>query len=83
MRQTQSLAHLHGKTSECSTAWPPEHEPELLLCQSDGILLEVFFSFLVAPLLGERESLAARYQTMYDLTEQSMKKTYFPFYTWQ
>ena len=36
-----------------------------------GFLLQVFF--LVAPLLGERESLVARYQTLYDLTEQSMK----------
>jgi len=52
-------------------AWPPERETELSICQSDGIFTTIF---LRALLLGGRESLVARYQTLYDLTEQSTKK---------
>lgn len=36
-----------------------------------GFLLRVLF--FVAPLLGERESLVARYQIVHDLVKQSMK----------
>lgn len=82
----QSLAHLHGKSSECSTAWPPEREPEPPLCQSGGIFTTScwFFSWffsVVALLLGARGSPVAWYQTVYDLTKQC--KTYSPSYTWQ
>lgn len=62
------LGLLRGSLSSCSVS-------------QMGVLL--LFFFLVALLLGERGSLVARYQTVYDLLEQLVKKhIYFPFYKW-